>query len=95
MRRKDLSKETQEEHEFERSFYEIVAGCKNLEVIPLNDAEGNIISLKQLDSIESRCFKNNLKRLFRVTDGKYQIIFDVETHLVGIKPEKEEDAFYC
>lgn len=83
-----------EELEFQTTFYQTVAGCDNVEVVPINDIHGNMISVKQLERIESRCMKNHLRMIYKVSNGKFSTVLGVDTKKVGIMPE-EGNEFTC
>ena len=50
--------------------------------------------MKQLESIETRCMKNNLKMIYKVSNGKFSTILGVDNRKVGIMPE-EGNEFTC
>lgn len=81
--------------EFEMNFYEYIAGTSNFEVIPIPDLEGFIPSTEEFQLLVEDCRRRTIKLLYRVSNGKYALVFSADSDKVGMVPEDNSHGFYC
>lgn len=82
--------------EYEQYFYEIVAGTKNVYVLPFPDEDGEYLTPQELSIVKKTCRRQSLKLLYRISHGnQISTVVCSETKLTGVMPEYEEHGFFC
>jgi len=82
--------------EFELLFYEVLNGTiENLEVLPLPDFDGIILSNEEIKAVKEECDKAGLRLMYRISHGRVATILNRDTKYTGIVPENNSDGFYC
>lgn len=84
-----------EEASFEQSFYRIVAGVDDLEIIPIPCIDGSLLTLEEKRSIAAYAKKYKKKLVYRVSIGNTAIIFGKDSGVIGIQSEIHEHGFPC
>lgn len=88
-------KQFEEEIAFEQSFYSIVAGTPDFEVIPIPCIDGSYLSVDEKRAIATFAKTYNKKLLFRVSLGAIALTFCEDSELIGISPEYSIHGFPC
>lgn len=91
----DLTEEDIENIQFEQLFYELIAGTSLIEVLPIPDVDGSVMSSEDLQSLQEECKKRKITVLYRISHGKVATIFDPKSLKVGVVPEFSFIGFPC
>ena len=78
--------------EIETSFYHILAGTLELEVLPLPDED---LTTDDIMGIREECRNRNIKLLYRISHKNYATILNPETGVTGVVPEFSPNGFSC
>ena len=91
----DLTEEDIENLAFEQLFYELLSGTNAIQVLPIPDFDGYIVTPEDIKQIQLECNKAKIKLLYRVSHGKVATIFDPKTFKIGVIPEFNLVGFPC
>ena len=61
--------------QFEDSFYEHLAGTNRLQIVPLQDEEGEYLTEEALVAIKSECYKLGYTIIYQITKNNNDILF--------------------
>lgn len=81
--------------EMEFNFFRLLSGTDKVEIIPIPDEDGDIITPEQLDIVQKECKRQKIKLLYRMVHISHSTIFDPDTKLTGVVPDNNHRGFYC
>jgi len=84
-----------EELEFEQNFYKILAGTDKFEIIAIPDPDGTVLAPEHLKMISDQCKKNGIVVLYRVSNGKFAIVYNPTNMKFAIVPEGDKQGYEC
>lgn len=81
--------------EIENTFFSLLARTTKLEVLPIPDEDGFLLSKEDIDLVKKECERQKIKLLYRVSHRTHFTILDPESKLTGIMPMSNPRGFYC
>lgn len=92
---KDAIKVVEQTMEMEYTFYKSIAETEEFDIISIPGEHGRPTSLEEKQFIMAQARKHGITVLFRVSMGKYAIVFKEDGKLTGVVPEDNYHGFRC
>lgn len=84
-----------EELEFDQNFYRTLAGTDKFEIVAIPDPDGTVFTPEHLKIISEQCKRHGMTLLFRVSNGKFAVIYCPANQKFAIVPEGDKDGYEC
>lgn len=84
-----------EELEFEQNFYRVIAGTDKFEVVAIPDPDGTVFSPEHLKIISEQCKRHSMSVIYRVSMGKFAVVYCPATLKFAIVPEGDKSGYEC
>lgn len=88
---------SQEELDFEMSFYQYIAGGEHFELIPIPYPLGYYLNESEQKYLIKQAHEKKIKLIFRIEKGDTAVVFDFHGNKTAVVPNSDNlaDGFLC